>query len=210
MKHFFNTLLLTVSFALNSPVIFADQQPLTELKTFLSKTKTLSANFKQILFDELGKAKQTSQGQFYLSRPGLFRWHYQQPFTQDIVANGGKVWFYDPDLEQVTIKKLDQSMGATPALLLTGEVVLEQQFTIEKQGQDQNIQWLKLIPKGSDNHFKYVLIGLVNGQLAGMELSDNFGQLTRIYFSELKPNVSIAADIFKLNLPAKVDILEDK
>jgi outer membrane lipoprotein carrier protein len=205
-----NVFLLILLFQSSSVLYAENKQPVAELKAFLARTKTLSANFKQVLYDELGKAKQTSSGVFYLRRPGLFRWNYQKPFSQEIVANSGKVWFYDTDLEQVTIKKLDASTGATPALLLTGDVVLEQEFTIEKQGIEEGMQWLKLVPKRQESTFKYVLIGLVNGELGGMELSDNFGQLTRIYFSQVKLNPPIKSEMFTLNIPKNVDVLEDK
>lgn len=188
----------------------ADQKPVAQLKNFLASTRTLTANFKQVVYDETGKVKQTSFGTFNLSRPGKFRWNYQKPFLQEIVSNSGKVWFYDADLEQVTIKRLDKSMGSTPALLLTGDVDIEKEFTMEKQGAEEEMTWIKLLPKNTESNFKYVLIGLSNGSLGGMELSDNFGQLTRIYFSEVVLNPQIKAEEFVFNIPKGVDVLEDK
>lgn len=199
-----------VLWLLHIPFAYADQKPVAQLKTFLTNTKNLTANFKQVAFDEAGKEKQTSYGVFNLSRPGKFRWNYQKPFLQEIVSNAGKVWFYDADLEQVTIKKLDKSMGSTPALLLTGDVEIEKEFSIEKQGDDEGLQWIKLVPKNPESNFKYVLIGLNEGSLAGMELNDNFGQLTRIYFSEVNTNPQFKADEFVFNIPKGVDVLEDK
>lgn len=192
------------------PFAYAEQKPVAQLKSFLATTKTLTANFKQVVYDETGKVKQTSYGVFNLSRPGKFRWNYQKPFLQEIVSNSGKVWFYDADLEQVTIKKLDKSMGSTPALLLTGDVEIEKEFTMEKQGSEDEMQWIKLLPKNSESNFKYVLIGLNAGVLGGMELSDNFGQLTRIYFSDVVLNPQLKAEEFVFNIPKGVDVLEDK
>jgi len=203
LKTFTLILLLTNS-------VFAAESPVAQLKSFLSSTKTLSADFKQVVLDEQGKAKQTSHGVFYLSRPGKFRWNYQKPFLQEIISNAGKIWFYDVDLEQVTIKKLDKSVGSTPALLLTGDVAIEKEFTIENQGDEDGVQWIKLIPKNKEATFKYVLIGLNKGVLSGMELNDNFGQLTRIYFSELKINAPLKDDLFTFTVPQGVDVLEDK
>lgn len=177
---------------------------------FLKATKTLVADFKQVSIDERGNPLQTSFGVFYLQRPGKFHWQYQKPFTQKIIANGGKVWFYDADLEQVTIKKLDQSLGSTPALLLSGEISLKNNFTLEQQGADEGIQWVKLVPKNSESNFKYITIGLVKDSLKGMGMSDNFGQLTRIYFSNVKTNSAIAADIFKFTPPQGVDVFSEQ
>lgn len=202
--------ILLLLLLLQIPLVYAEQKPLTQLKNFLATTKTLTANFKQVVYDENGKEKQTSYGVFNLSRPGKFRWNYQKPFLQEIVSNSGKVWFYDADLEQVTIKKLDKSMGSTPALLLTGDVEIEKEFTLQKQGAEDELQWIKLLPKNPESNFKYVLIGLNDGVLGGMELSDNFGQLTRIYFSEVVLNPQLKGDEFVFNIPKGVDVLEDK
>jgi outer membrane lipoprotein carrier protein len=191
------------------PLAAAEDKPDAQLQAFLAANRSLEAEFKQVSFDESGMPDKTSYGMFYLQKPGKFRWEYQKPFTQQIVANGGKVWFYDADLEQVTVKRVDQSLGSTPALLLSGEVALGQNFTITEQGADGDLVWLRLEPKDRDTTFKYILIGLDDGQLSGMELSDNFGQLTRIYFSNVKNNASLDAGLFSLQLPKGVDILED-
>lgn len=187
----------------------AGAKPAEELQAFLAANRTLQAEFKQVGFDESGRPNKTSYGMFYLQKPGKFRWEYQKPFTQQIVSNSGKVWFYDADLEQVTVKRVDQSLGSTPALLLSGEVSLEQNFIITEQGGDGDMAWIRLEPKDKDTTFKYILIGMDQGRLGGMELSDNFGQLTRIYFSNVKTNASIDPDLFVLHLPQGVDVLED-
>ncbi|PKM12198.1 MAG: outer membrane lipoprotein carrier protein LolA [Gammaproteobacteria bacterium HGW-Gammaproteobacteria-3] len=189
--------------------VFAEVQPLQQLRAFLASSKSLSADFRQVAIDESGRPGQTSYGVFYLNRPGKFRWNYLKPFRQEIVANAGKVWFYDEDLEQVTIRKIDQSLGSTPALLLSGDIDIEDNFTLEHQGRDGDLLWLKLLPKNEDSGFKYILMGLDNGVLGGMELSDNFGQLTRIYFSNVKINPPLKNSLFKFTPPEGVDIFEE-
>ena len=181
----------------------------TQLKAFLLVSKSVSADFKQVLINEAGNPTQTSYGIFYLQRPGKFRWDYLKPFKQQIVSNSGKVWFYDTDLEQVTVKKVDESLGSTPALLLSGDVSLEQNYIMEGQGADGSMQWVKLLPKNQDSSFKYILIGLEKGKLAGMELSDNFGQLTRIYFSNLILNAPLKQTLFEFQAPKGADVFSD-
>lgn len=189
--------------------VHAEQVPIEKLKAFLAATTSLTADFKQVTIDENGRPSQTSQGEFFLSRPGKFRWSYKKPFIQEIVSNVGKVWFYDADLEQVTIKKLDESVGSTPALLLSGDIALEENFTLQQQGIDADLQWIKLSPKDEESGFKYILIGLDGDVLGGMELSDNFGQLTRIYFSGLKINPQLKDSIFEFTAPEGVDVFEN-
>ena len=187
----------------------ADEIPVKQLKAFLSAPKSITANFKQVLINEAGDPLQTSYGQFYLQRPGKFRWDYTKPFLQQIISTSGKVWFYDTDLEQVTVKKLDESVGSTPALLLSGDVPLEDNYKIEQQGTDGDMQWIKLVPKSQDSTFKSVLIGLEKGNLSGMQLNDNFGQLTRIYFSNLKINQPIKPELFEFKAPAGADVFAE-
>lgn len=188
----------------------AAEPPIQRLKTFLAKAATLRADFIQVQIDEQGNSGKRSNGVFYLQRPGKFRWNYEKPYHQEIVSGAGKVWFYDKDLEQVTARKLTRAIGSTPALLLTGEVPLEQNFTIENQSDEEGVAILKLIPKDEESGFKYVQIGLENNSLVGMELSDNFGQLTRIYFNNLKTGVRLDPALFDFKPPAGVDVFEEK
>ena len=187
----------------------AEQTPIEQLKSFLASTSSLTADFKQVTLDENEQPTQTSHGKFFLSRPGKFRWSYKKPFIQEIVSSKNKVWFYDADLEQVTIKKLDESLGSTPALLLSGDIDLEENYTLQQQGIDEDLQWIKLSPKNEESSFNYILIGLTDGVLGGMELSDNFGQLTRIYFSNIKRNKQLDNAIFEFIAPEGVDVFEN-
>lgn len=189
--------------------LHAEEAPIARLKTFLAGSSALAADFRQVTLDKSGKPAQTSSGKFYLSRPGKFRWNYQKPFVQEIVSNGGKVWFYDADLEQVTVKQLDDSLGSTPALLLTGQIDIEEKFTLREQGEDEGMNWVKLSPKNEESGFKYILIGLERDQLGGMELSDNFGQLTRIYFSNIQINPKLEEALFNFKAPKGADVFEN-
>ena len=189
---------------------WAETQPVQRLHDFLARAKSLQADFSQAQIDEKGNAGSRSSGVFYLQRPGKFRWNYTQPHQQEIVSNGGKVWFYDVDLEQVTAKRLNAAIGSTPALLLSGDVTLESNFNIAEQGADEGIYWIKLLPKSEESGFNYVLIGLSGDTLAGMELNDNFGQLTRIYFSKVKLGGKLDASLFDFKPPAGVDVFEEK
>lgn len=206
---FFRGMLIVLLLLTGPTYASAAEQPVAQLKAFLSATHSLTADFKQTAINEAGNPTQTSYGVFYLQRPGKFRWDYQKPFQQQIVSMSGKVWFYDTDLEQVTVRKLDDSVGSTPALLLSGDVSLEENYTMEQQGSEGDMQWIKLVPKNDESSFKYLLIGLEKGVLSGMELNDNFGQLTRIYFSNVKLNPFIKPALFEFQAPKGVDVFSE-
>ena len=201
-------LIFLAVFLVNS-VSYAAEEPVKQLQAFLKASKSMTADFKQVLINEAGDPYQTSYGIFYLQRPGKFRWDYLKPFQQQIVSTSGKVWFYDTDLEQVTVKKLDESVGSTPALLLSGNISLDDNFTMQDQGVDGDMQWIKLLPKNQESSFKYILIGLNKGTLGGMELSDNFGQLTRIYFSNVLLNPPIKPTVFEFKTPKGAYVFSD-
>ena len=191
-----------------SVIAHADSTPVQQLEGFISRAKNLQAEFTQTSLDETGKVILSSQGNFYLQQPGKFRWNYQQPYAQQIVSKNGKVWFYDADLEQLIIKKIDQSIGDTPALLLSGSVDLKEKYTITKQRQEGDVLWIKLTPKNTESSFKYILVGLKGDMLYGMELSDNFGQLTQIIFSNISMPKSLAPELFEFTAPEGTDIFE--
>jgi len=191
-----------------SVIAHADSTPVQQLEGFISRAKNLQAEFTQTSLDETGKVILSSQGDFYLQQPGKFRWNYKQPYAQQIVSRDSKVWFYDADLEQLIIKKIDQSIGDTPALLLSGSVDLKEKYTITKQRQEGDVLWIKLTPKNTESSFKYILVGLKGDMLYGMELSDNFGQLTQIIFSNISMPKSLAPELFEFTAPEGTDIFE--
>ncbi|MDC9729696.1 MAG: outer membrane lipoprotein chaperone LolA [Methyloprofundus sp.] len=178
------------------------------LEKFIAGASHVTADFTQLSLDESGKPLQTSYGKFYLQQPGKFRWNYTKPYLQEIVSKEESVWFYDADLEQVIIKKIDQSIGDTPALLLSGTVDLKEKYNLTEQGTKGGIEWVKLIPKHQDSSFKHILIGLKEGLLSEMELSDNFGQLTKIMFNNLKLPKKLDKKIFEFKAPEGTDIFK--
>jgi len=200
--------IVVLMMVLFSGYAYADPSAVQKLEGFIARAKNLQAEFTQTSLDESGKTMQTSHGVFYLQQPGKFRWNYKQPYAQQIVSKDGKVWFYDADLEQVIIKKIDQSIGDTPALLLSGSVNLTEKYTITSQGVKQGLLWIKLTPKSTQSSFKHILVGLKNDVLYGMELSDNFGQLTQIIFSDVKVPAKLEPGIFEFVAPKGTDVFE--
>ena len=145
------------------------------------------------------------------SRPGKFRWQIEKPYAQLLVGDGEKVWIYDPDLRQVTVKKVDAALGSTPAALLVGEgggkSALEKNFTLREAGEREGLEWLEAIPKTPDSGFEKLQLGFSGNDLKAMELFDNFGQTTSLFFSHLERNPSLAATQFRFAPPAGADVI---
>lgn len=179
------------------------------LEAFLNGLSTLEADFHQSLYDENLNELEQSRGAFLLSRPDRFRWDYRQPEAQLIVADGEKVWIYDRDLAQVTVRKLGTALGATPATLLSSDAPVETNFEVSALNPSGGLDWIGLKPRLSDTGFAYIRLGFRGNALELMELIDNFGQLTRVEFKNVKRNTRIDPASFKFEPPKGVDIIGD-
>jgi len=188
----------------------AQADSVQRLHDFVRDIKTLSGSFSQTVHDGKGRVTQDSSGELYFSRPGKFRWVYRKPYEQLIVGDGKKIWIYDADLEQVTVKQLDQSIGESPAALLAGNNDIDRYFNLKDGGSRDGLEWLEASPKNKDGTFQLVRLGFADGGLAAMELRDNFGQRTYLKFSGIRNNPTLAADLFRFKPPKGVDVLGDQ
>ena len=180
---------------------------LDKLKNFISGTQTMRASFEQSVTDKNGKKLQAASGTMQFSRPGKFRWEYVKPYKQQIVGDGVKLWIFDPDLNQVTVKKLGDSLGDSPAALLAGNNDLDKYYVLTDAGKLDDIEWLDAVPKNKDTTFERMRMGFVGDALTVMELKDNFGQTTLIKFSALEKNPKLGGDVFKFAPPKGADVV---
>jgi len=177
------------------------------LETFFSDVTSVRAEFTQQVLGAEKTVLQETSGQMLLLRPGRFRWNYKKPYEQQIVSNGKKVWLYDIDLEQVTVKTVDGALGSTPALLLSSDTPLAENFTVRELGEEQNLQWVELMPLQKESGFEKLVLGFDETNLVNMELHDAFGQLTRLRFSKVERNPVIDPVQFEFIPPKDVDVI---
>jgi outer membrane lipoprotein carrier protein len=179
-------------------------QPTEALRAFFAGLETLQADFEQQVVDEDGRLQQSSQGHMWIMRPGRFRWDYEQPYRQQLVADGTRLWSYDEDLEQVTVQAAGEVLTATPAMLLSGEQPLEQVFTLENDGDS-----VRLLPKTDDSNITALNLYLEDGLLYEITAQDSFGNTTTFRFSKLERNPPLPADLFIFVPPAGADVVGD-
>jgi len=177
------------------------------LKNFFSDVTAVRADFIQQVLGAKKKLLQETQGEMLLLRPGKFRWDYKKPYEQQIVSNGQKVWLYDVDLEQVTVKTVTGALGSTPALLLSSDTPIEENFTVRELGEEQNLHWVELSPLQKESSFEKLVLGFDDANLVSMELHDAFGQLTRLRFSKVERNPVIDPVLFNFVPPQDVDVI---
>ncbi len=196
-----------------------------QLRGFLAQTKSARGEFTQRVESKTeskneGKAEgkttgkspisaQTSSGVFVFQRPGRFRWAYQKPYEQLMVSDGAKLFLFDKDLNQVTVKKLAAALPASPASILFGSNQFERDFEVSDAGARNGLEWIVAKPRGQDSSFEKIEIGFKDQLPAAMTLHDSFGQTTVLTFSKFERNPSVTAETFKFTPPKGADVLDE-
>lgn len=187
------------------PVQAADDAVQT-LKAFARDVQAARGEFTQTVVSPDGQRKKVSSGQFAFSRPNRFRFAYDKPFEQLIVADGQKVWLHDIDLNQVNVRPIDQALGATPAALLAGGS-LERDFSLKAEPDANGQQWVAATPRQADGQVKLLRVGFKGGVLATLELTDAFGQRSTLQFSRVEQGAKLAPELFRFSPPKGADVV---
>jgi len=179
------------------------------LKSLLEQTTTARARFAQMVLDRNLKPLQQATGTMQFSRPGKFRWEYDKPHEQVIVSDGSRVWLYDKDLNQVTVRRYDRALGSSPAALLAGSNEIEKSYTFNAIGSQEGLDWLEAVPRTQDTAFEKVRLGFGKAGLEAMELRDQFGQVTVIKFSTIERNAKLPPEAFRFTPPQGADVIRE-
>jgi len=186
----------------------------TPLDTYLSHLKTLRAEFAQTVTDGKGEQVQNAQGTLVIVRPGRFRWELtpEGGSPQLMVADGKNLWFYDRDLEQVSVKAATAALTATPAGLLSGDGNIRELFTVAPAGKKDGFDWVLVTPRESDADFREARLGFgtglrQEGELKRMVLKDKLGQTVRLEFFKSERNPPVAESEVKFTPPSGADVI---
>jgi len=187
------------------PVLAHAAGAIAQLHAFVENVHAAEGRFAQSTAAAQGPGRPPQTGSFTFQRPGRFKWAVERPYEQLVVSDGKQVFQYDPDLNQVTVRKVDQAIGASPAAILFGSGSLEQAFDLSELPARDGLAWLRAKPRTADAGFAQVDIGFADNLPARIELLDNFGQTTRVELTGIRPNPSLPADEFHFTPPAGVD-----
>ncbi len=189
----------------------AGASALDQFKAFVAGTKAARGEFtqQQQKKSEGSKVAPLSSGTFVFARPGKFIWTYTKPYEQLLQADGDQLYIYDKDLNQVTVKKLGNALGSSPAAILFGSNDLEKNFTLSEAGSRNGLEWLNAVPKTKDSTFEKISIGLRNGTPESMELHDAFGQTSVLLFKKFEKNPPLTAQQFKFVMPKGADVFNN-
>lgn len=201
--------LATLGLSLLLPLwpIAAKADAVGALRDFVREVQSGRASFSQAVTGADGARKKPSSGTFEFLRPNRFRFDYAKPYEQLIVSDGAKVWLHDQDLNQVTVRPYDQALGSTPAALLAGGSI-ERDFTLSNQPDEAGLQWVLAEPKNAEGSIRKVRVAFKGKELAAFEITDAFGQRSRLDFSRVETNPAIPATRFRFVPPAGADVLQ--
>jgi outer membrane lipoprotein carrier protein len=180
------------------------------LRGFLAQTKTARGEFTQQVTRGQAQAAPPSAGTFYFERPGKFRWVYARPYEQVLVADGTRLYLYDRDLNQVTVKRIAAALPASPASILFGGADFERDFAVADAGTRDGVEWLTATPRARESQFERIEIGFRDGLPAAMVVADAFGQVSRLTFTRFERNPALEPQLFRFVAPAGADVLEER
>jgi outer membrane lipoprotein carrier protein len=201
----FRTALVALMLA---PAVAASSAGREAITRFSTDLRSLDGRFAQQVFDANGTATDRSEGRISLKAPRQFRWEYQQPYPQLIVADGDHLWLYDPDLEQVTVRVQSYEEQSSPLAALIDPGELDRQFVVSEGGQANGLTWVDLkARKPDDSAVQAAKLGFSANGLATMVFEDQLGQRTEVRFSQWKRNGALPADLFRFTPPEGVDVV---
>lgn len=215
LTQFFALTLLVI--ALPSLAETPAQDPATDtasarerLVTYLADTSSLSADFRALRLDEARGVEGEQTGRMAIKRPGRFRWDYQTPEASLIVSDGEMLWTYDPDLEQVMERRIDELEGSNPTQLLGGDADLDRDFDVVKAFRVDDIEWIEVKPKDVASDFDLVRLGFVKGTISMMEMHDKLGNITQFVLTNVVANGPLDDALFAFEPPAGTDVVDGR
>ncbi|MGY6270054.1 outer membrane lipoprotein chaperone LolA [Achromobacter denitrificans] len=179
-----------------------------QLRAFVATVNAATGSFSQYTVNNQGRTQPAQTGVFSFQRPGKFKWAVQKPYEQLVVSDGRKVFQFDPDLAQVTERKVDAAIGTSPAAILFGSGSLEQSFEVSALPPKDGVEWLRAKPRTADAGFSRVDIGMKDNLPVRVELLDSFGQTTRVDLSGISANPQLPAKEFEFVAPKGVDVVK--
>lgn len=178
-----------------------------QLKSFVVQVHAATGTFQQTVVGPQGQTRRPQSGAFSFERPGRFKWEVLSPYAQTIVSDGKQVFQLDPDLNQVTVRNVDQAIGASPAAVLFGTGELDKVFNVSPMPERDGLAWLRAKPRNGEAGFVHLDLGMRDGMPVRIVLLDAFGQTTRVELSAMQRNPSLPATTFQFVPPAGADVV---
>jgi outer membrane lipoprotein carrier protein len=181
-----------------------------QLERFSNQLNSLSGRFEQTTTGQAGGEAgddESNRGRLSMQSPRMLRWDYESPFEQQIVADGKRIWVYDIDLEQISVRPQVEDEASSPLAVLIDLKQLDRQFKVAEAGRRDGLEWLQLQPLTQDAQFSNALLGFAGNELKRMTVRDSVGATTEFRFSDWQRNLSLPRNTFVFVPPPGVDVI---
>ncbi len=193
---------LVLLLAVNSQQAWAEPA----LQNYVNQLQTFSAQFEQVQPDEERFTLNEAKGYFKLQRPGQMLWVYQQPDSQKIVVDGVNLWVQDDDLEQISVRPINDIRAEIPLSWLLYDERIEKRFHILQAGERRGMQWYNLAPKEA-TYFQSIEIGMADGQMREVWMYQSADNITKVRFINIKENQPLSPSEFRVTVPENYDLV---
>ena len=190
-----------------SAAVDSSDPGLVRLRNYLDEFDSLRADFRQEVINSDMELVEQASGKVLLQKPGRFVWNYEQPYERVIMADGERVWLYEADLEQVTVRRLDTGLGETPASLLTGTADVLDHFEYVESSVADGLEWIQIKPRSPESDFASIILAFDGDVLVQIALLDRLEQRTRLYLSKIEKPTTVEANEFVFVVPDGVDVI---
>lgn len=208
MKLFFKQ--VTGLVVLIASLLFANQATASgkgeALQDYVNQLQTFKADFVQTQPDEAVFALNTSTGHFELNRPGQLVWEYFQPEEQKIVVDGPNLWVHDLDLDQVTVRPIDDVKAELPLSWLLYREPIQSKFMIIESGDKNGLHWFNLTPKQA-TYFQSIEVGMKDGEMVEVWMYQSSDNITKVRFTNIQSNLVIPYKTFQFQVPEGADLV---
>ena len=167
----------------------------------------LTARFVQTYRSGLIGREIVERGVVSIKRPGRMRWEYREPEKKTFVSDGKTFYFYIPADRQVVVRDQAGDRGV-PALLLSGQGNLLEQFEAAIEAGPAGLTRLRLVPRKPDPEIQKVFVDVDEAaRIHAIHVFDSQGNLSRFDFADIRENVGLKDRLFRFEIPRGVEVV---
>jgi outer membrane lipoprotein carrier protein len=189
----------------------AQQSPLQELVSRLAGTSSIQADVEQLILSQDGRQIQALQARLIMQKPDKLSWQVIDPYEELMISDGESLWYYEPDLEQVSIQDFPEDVENNPILLLNDDLqAIADAYEVSMGYVDEEVSQYVLLPLASSSSYERFSMTFAGQDLLQMQFETSVGQLTSFSFSNISNNVDIDPMVFDFAIPQDVDVIDSR
>ena len=176
--------------------------------------RDFTASFEQSLTNAATQRASRSAGKVTFKKGGKMRWDYASPEPRMVLADGSRLWLWEPEDRQAFRQELASSQLPAALAFLTGQGKLTDEFRVSplagspygKPGQ----QVLSLEPKKPSAQVQRLVfvVDPASGFVQETVVFDAQGNANDLVFKDIKVNAGVADSFFAWTPPAGTRVID--